>query len=156
MCILSVPVGILLLASSLFAGLRDSDNLFVRFGSFLFMIPAAIFYAVYFRIIRRNMKADSEIENVCATFRSKFEVRGFSIRYNTKNTQICQERATVMRVIVFPPVPGDQESQTIEGGAGITNYDAGNTTSYDASTTNYDAGTTDDAGLNDRKAWGLE
>lgn len=84
-----------------------------------------------------------------------------------------------MRAIVFPPVPGYQESQTIDGGtgitndnAGITNYDAGTTTNYDAGiTTNYDAGiTTDyktgitnydtggtkDDGLIDRKKWGLE
>jgi len=107
---------ILLLATQRGLILQDgeTENMGNVFGIVL-IVPFVIFFAFNYLIIMKNQKVDEEIKNVCQTFASKFNLKGFGVEYRTQHTGMFKPKyARATRAVVFPPVPSFQEDQTVD------------------------------------------
>lgn len=130
-------------------------------GGFLIVICQILHYVNFVK----NQKVDEEIKSVCQTFEQKFKLKGFSIEYQTRNVKnYCNnneyEEASPVRLIAFPPVPGFQESQTIDDGDGFTDDGAIGykppMQNSEKSQTNSDSNGFVDNNLLDPKLWGTK
>jgi len=167
--VVAVPLFAFFIFMPVIPALRDAAIPYLKFSSVYVIVPMVVFFLAYSRIINKNLKADSAIKDVCESYKTKFEPKGFSIEYRTMFTGYCKPKhATPTRIIAFPPVPEFQESQTTDDAGFIAKS---NSTSNDPSDNDYSKDVkefkpdfkltsnnrpSDDDGLIDRKAWGLE